>query len=121
MLLVSSIRAEGNVCLLSDSNIGMTGALKPNKEFDYYEMRERSVNCDGMFVCENQKCINQSKVCDGKNNCNDRSDEKICTVENLDYAIRLAGSNNSHEGRIEVKGKYELLHLTSYREINIRK
>ncbi|XP_076766671.1 uncharacterized protein LOC143433270 [Xylocopa sonorina] len=93
----------GNVCLLSDSNVGMTGSLKPNKQFDYYEMKEMSINCDGMFVCENQKCINQTQVCNGKNDCNDRSDEKICTAKNLDYDIRLAGSDNKHEGRIEVK------------------
>ncbi|XP_011630840.1 uncharacterized protein LOC105422952 isoform X2 [Pogonomyrmex barbatus] len=96
-------KSDGNVCLLSNSNIGLTGALKPDKEFDYYEMRERSVNCDGMYICNNHKCINQTKVCDGKNDCNDRSDESICTAENFDYSIRLAGANNSYEGRVEVK------------------
>ncbi|XP_018372656.1 PREDICTED: uncharacterized protein LOC108767342 isoform X3 [Trachymyrmex cornetzi] len=96
-------KLDGNVCLLSNSNIGLTGALKPDKEFDYYEMRERSVNCDGMYICNNRKCINQTKVCDGKNDCDDRSDENICTAENFDYGIRLAGANNSYEGRIEVK------------------
>ncbi|XP_031365820.1 uncharacterized protein LOC102678715 isoform X3 [Apis dorsata] len=96
-------KAIENICLLSDSNIGMTGKLKPSTEFDYYEMKDRSMNCDGMFVCENQKCINQSQVCNGKNDCHDRSDESICTVQNLDYEIRLAGSDYDNEGRIEVK------------------
>ncbi|XP_017796224.1 PREDICTED: uncharacterized protein LOC108577555 [Habropoda laboriosa] len=98
-----SHKAAGNVCFLSDSNVGTTGSLKPNKEYDYYEMKERSMNCEGMFVCGNGKCINQSQVCNGKNDCNDRSDENICTVENLDYAIRLAGSEDDSEGRVEVK------------------
>ncbi|XP_011143294.1 uncharacterized protein LOC105185459 isoform X2 [Harpegnathos saltator] len=96
-------KAEGNICLLSDSNIGLTGALKPDRQFDYYERTERSVNCDGMYTCNNRKCINQTQVCNGKNDCNDRSDESMCTAENLDYDIRLSGTNNSHEGRIEVK------------------
>lgn len=104
-MILILLRAAGNVCLLSESNIGTTGALKPNREFDYYEMRDRSINCDGKFVCGNRKCIDQIQVCNGKNDCNDRSDESICTVENLDYAIRLAGSDNVYEGRVEVKSK----------------
>ena len=98
-------RAAGNICLLSDSNVGMTGSLQPNKEYNYYEMKDRSIDCNGMFVCENRKCINKTQVCNGKNDCNDRSDESICTVENLDYQIRLAGSENDYEGRVEVKSK----------------
>lgn len=89
--------------MLSDNNVGSSGALKPNIEFDYYELNALTIDCTGMFSCENKKCINQTQVCDGKNDCNDRSDENICTVENLDYSIRLAGSDNIHEGRIEVK------------------
>ncbi|XP_033297335.1 uncharacterized protein LOC117204237 isoform X3 [Bombus bifarius] len=96
-------KAAGNICLLSDSNVGMTGSLQPNKEYDYYEMKDRSIDCNGKFVCENRKCINKTQVCNGKNDCNDRSDESICTVENLDYQIRLAGSENDYEGRVEVK------------------
>lgn len=99
-------RTEGNVCLLSDSNVGLSGSLKPTSGYDYYEMTERSINCRDMFVCNNQKCVNQSRVCDGKNDCGDRSDENVCTAQNLDYAIRLAGSNSSNEGRVEVKGMW---------------
>lgn len=85
--------------------MGMTGALKVDPKFDYYEMIERRLDCENMFMCNNKKCIDQAKVCDGKNDCNDRTDENICTVENLGYEIRLAGSNETNEGRVEVKSR----------------
>ncbi|XP_058789027.1 uncharacterized protein LOC131662991 [Phymastichus coffea] len=94
---------KDNTCYLSDSNVGLTGALEIDTQHDYYEMRAHTIDCEDMFVCANKKCVNRTKVCDGKNDCFDRSDEKVCTVQNLDYNIRLAGANSSHEGRVEVK------------------
>lgn len=87
----------------------MTGALVESKDHDYYEMRDHTIDCEDMFQCANQKCVNKTQVCDGKNDCGDRSDEKICTAQNLGYGIRLAGANSTHEGRIEVKSKQSLL------------
>ncbi|XP_034934293.1 neurotrypsin-like [Chelonus insularis] len=98
-----SHKAKKNLCLLSNNNVGTSGALEPAVDFDYYELIDLSMNCDGMFVCGNNKCINQSQVCDGKNDCGDRSDEDICNPEKLNYAIRLSGSENDFEGRVEVK------------------
>lgn len=95
------------MCLLSDSNVGSSGALQPTEGYDYYEMTALSIDCNEMYTCENKKCINQSQVCDGKNDCGDRSDENICNLSNLDYGIRLAGSENNYEGRVEVKCMYK--------------
>lgn len=99
-------RTSENLCLLSDNNVGSTGALEAVSGFDYYEMIDLSVDCTGMFVCNNKKCINQTQVCDGKNDCKDRSDENSCDPAKLDYGIRLSGSENEYEGRIEVKSGY---------------
>ncbi|XP_069680100.1 uncharacterized protein teq isoform X2 [Periplaneta americana] len=98
-----SHKAQDSVCLLSVSNVGLSGNLVADKGWDYYEIKAHSVQCDNKFICDNDKCVNASLVCNGRNDCGDRSDEKNCTVEYLDYDIRLAGSNVSHEGRIEVK------------------
>ena len=47
------------------------------------------------------------KVCDKHDDCGDLSDEIDCESK-LDFQIRLAGSENNYEGRIEVKGKFKL-------------
>lgn len=43
-------------------------------------------------------------MCDGKDDCGNRMDEKNCDAKVLDYEIRLAGGTAPSEGRIEIKG-----------------
>ena len=98
-------RRNRNICYLSEKNIGMTGALLSSDDDDYFEMIDYRTDCSNMFVCQNKKCIHHIQVCNGKNDCLDRSDENVCTVKNLDYELRLSGTNLSYEGRLEVKSK----------------
>ncbi|KRG07750.1 uncharacterized protein Dmoj_GI16850, isoform D [Drosophila mojavensis] len=53
------------------------------------------------FDCGGGKCVKQSQVCDGVNNCGNRRDESQC--EHLGYQVRLTGGESPHMGRIEVK------------------
>ncbi len=86
----------------------------------YYERKVYSVNCSSNFECPSGKCINQTSVCDGRDDCGDRSDEIVCQSQ-LDFQIRLVGSNKTNEGRVEVKGltfrflfRFKFLFLLSF-------
>lgn len=50
------------MCLLSDSNVGLSGNLVEEEGWDYYEIKSLSVKCDDKFQCGNGKCINMSLV-----------------------------------------------------------
>lgn len=54
--------------------------------------------CKGKFVCGNGKCIDQAKVCNGRDECGAREDERNCS--HVGYEVRLS---NKHQGRVEVK------------------
>ena len=97
--------------MLSDSNRGLSGDVVMARSYSYYERKEYTVNCTSRYECANGKCINETAVCDGRNDCGDRSDEVVCQSQ-LDFQIRLAGSNLTNEGRIEVKGMHGYSNFT---------
>lgn len=94
-------------CVLSDSNRGLSGHMIHSSGWTYYEIKQSkvySIDCStNRFECPSGKCINQTSVCDGRDDCGDRSDEIVCQSQ-LDFQIRLVGSNITSEGRVEVKG-----------------
>lgn len=43
------------------------------------------------MTCDNYKCVNQTSVCDGKDDCGDASDEKGCG----EYLMKFCGETES--------------------------
>lgn len=50
--------------------------------------------CDE-YTCKNGKCIPQSYVCDGENDCNNGEDEKGCCVDECDYSGQVGCDGTS--------------------------
>jgi hypothetical protein len=95
-------RKIDKTCFLINTNEALTGGLISYYPVDYYELISERINCSKMYVCPNKRCIARSRLCDGHDDCGDRTDEKRCKPEDFGYRIRLEGSKNKHEGRIEV-------------------
>ena len=87
----------------------MSGSLAEIRGWSYFD--RKTVNCSNgqSFKCPNGECISLMKICDKHNDCGDEfsSDEEDCESK-LDFQIRLTGSENDYEGRVEVKGDIKL-------------
>ncbi|RZC41899.1 neurotrypsin-like [Asbolus verrucosus] len=95
-------RKIDKTCFLTDSNEALTGGLISHYPFDYYELISERIDCSDKYVCGNKKCIDRGQICDGKDDCGDRMDEKGCKPEDFGYSVKLTGSKHRNEGQIEV-------------------
>ncbi|XP_045212294.2 uncharacterized protein LOC123563518 [Mercenaria mercenaria] len=96
---------EDRSCQLSDVNTETTVVpfIWKYKSFVYELVSQRE--CEGMFTCDNGRCIDHTLVCNQHDDCNDLSDELLDTEEcrsKDNVEVRLVGEEEQ-AGRVEVK------------------
>ncbi len=63
--------AAKRLCTLSESNVGMSGSLAEDSQWDYYELSSEALRCTTDSKCPSGKCLKQEMFCDGKDDCGD--------------------------------------------------
>uniref|UniRef100_A0A0A9YIK1 Neurotrypsin n=1 Tax=Lygus hesperus TaxID=30085 RepID=A0A0A9YIK1_LYGHE len=91
-------------CYLSESNVGLSGSLISGvSEWNYFERNSKTLRCNGLFVCDNGKCLGSSSLCNGRDECGDKSDEKNCSWLEQGIQLKLIAGASKTEGVIQVK------------------
>ncbi|KAL8565021.1 hypothetical protein ACOMHN_003397 [Nucella lapillus] len=88
-------------CQLLDADDKTPVHLLPSEDHSYFILNSEAVNCTGKFRCQNDRCIQAEKVCNGRDDCGDLSDELNCATQAPPMKVRLAGGGEN-EGRVEV-------------------
>ena len=65
---------------MNELNIGLSGKIESDSQWDYYELKSESVACGAQLQCRNGKCLKREQICDGKYDCGsqDATDETGC-------------------------------------------
>ena len=63
--------AGKRLCTLSESNVGLSGGLERDRQWDHYERRAEAADCEGQQKCGSGKCLLREQICDGKDDCGD--------------------------------------------------
>ncbi|XP_052786352.1 uncharacterized protein LOC128221780 isoform X2 [Mya arenaria] len=85
-------------CILSDANT-RTEELRQSRSEDLFELTSILNNCEGQFKCGNGRCVKETLLCNGIDQCGDFSDESGCDDS---VAVRLSGGERNGEGTVEV-------------------
>ena len=80
-----------SLCILNELNIGLTGKLEASRDWDYYELKSKSENCQPNLKCSNGKCLQAQQICDGKYDCGggDRKGTLLYYMKKIAYYILL--------------------------------
>ncbi|KAK7071589.1 Neurotrypsin [Halocaridina rubra] len=87
-------------CSLTSTDVASSGLVTSTQE-GFYELRSRRTACGAKFKCDNERCVDRSKSCNGDDDCGDRSDEAQCQVP-LKYETKLTGGSGNHEGNVQI-------------------
>ncbi|KAH3862789.1 hypothetical protein DPMN_025763 [Dreissena polymorpha] len=102
-----SFKPRTRECILSDVN-SLTTELRASSSEDTFELRIQLAGCDGMFECDNGRCVKRKQLCDGHDHCGDFSDETGCDDQgDGGVTVRLIDGASRQEGRVQVFYKGE--------------
>ncbi|KAK0181269.1 hypothetical protein PV327_003563 [Microctonus hyperodae] len=69
-------------CINSDKCIPILSRCNMNRDCPKGDDEDSCYGCDShLFTCNNLRCVQNNRVCDGKNDCGDNSDEELCDKE----------------------------------------